>query len=203
MTPEGKIKARLDRALKGISGCYKFKPVLNGMGSPSLDYILCVRSNWVAIETKASAAHHMTPRQKETARQMREAGGTVLLVYDDKSLERAIRIISNMKPWHDRQKAREWSRANPLSKEAVRRAKLKYRHGITPEEYETILGSQGGCCFFCSRIPEEEAGGVLCVDHDHQNGRIRGLVCRVHNHALWNFGDNVPGFERALAYVRG
>jgi Recombination endonuclease VII len=62
---------------------------------------------------------------------------------------------------------------------------------------------QDGHCFFCDRTPDQERYGVLCVDHCHETGRIRGLLCITHNRSLGVFGDNEQGLLKVLAYVRG
>lgn len=46
--------------------------------------------------------------------------------------------------------------------------------GITPEQYIEMLKSQGGRCAICRREP---AKINLSVDHDHDTGKIRGLLC--------------------------
>lgn len=55
---------------------YKFMPVQNGMGAPSLDYLCCVDGLFVAIETKRPGKS-MTPRQQRTTSEIRQAGGLV------------------------------------------------------------------------------------------------------------------------------
>ncbi len=103
MTPEGKIKAMVNRALSrlvfpGVApapACYRFCPVQNGMGSPALDYYCCINGRFVAIETKARYVP-MTARQKETARIICATGGLFFLVYDDDSLSKAIATICNI-----------------------------------------------------------------------------------------------------------
>jgi hypothetical protein len=84
-----------------------------------------------------------------------------------------------------------------------REYKLKSRFNLTLKDYDRMLVAQGGTCYFCSRTPAQEPGGVLCVDHDHKTGRVRGLLCKIHNRALANFGDDVHGFWKALNYVGG
>lgn len=80
MTPEGKVKAHLDRVLNGYGDdLHVFKPVQNGMGSPALDYIICYRGQYASIETKA-ADKQFTPRQEVTADRLRLAGAAVFLV---------------------------------------------------------------------------------------------------------------------------
>lgn len=208
-TPEGRIRAKFDRALKGLEECYKFKPVQMGLGAPSLDYLFCVRSNFVAVELKRDANHKMSGRQSQTAKEIRAAGGLVLLVYDDRSIERAIRILANLKPWHERCKKiaynKAWNKSHPITAVQRREAKLKYRNGLGggQQEYKELLQKQDGHCFFCDRVPDEEAYGVLCVDHCHETHRARGLLCRQHNSALGLFGDNEAGVLKLLEYVRG
>lgn len=83
-----------------------------------------------------------------------------------------------------------------------RKHRLKRKYGITPEEYEAMLASQGGRCALCDRRPDQERYGHLSVDHCHATGRVRGLLCTVHNSAVAAFGDDETGLLRALAYVK-
>lgn len=78
MTPEGKVKSAVDKVLVGAKA-YKHKPVMNGMGAPALDYHVCHRGFYAAIETKAEGGRP-TPRQIKTMREVRDAGGSVFLI---------------------------------------------------------------------------------------------------------------------------
>lgn len=189
MTPEGRVKAKVNKALAQWANVYRFMPVPTGYGATTLDYLLCVNEHFVGIETKKPGGK-LTPRQEATAAEIRTAGGDVLVIDGDLTEFNALMNRYTERKYH-------------ITPEAGRRAKLKNRHGITPEQYDELLVKQDGHCYFCTRTPDKEPHGVLCVDHDHVTRRLRGLVCRVHNHALWNFGDNVDGFEKALAYVKG
>ena len=63
---------------------------------------------------------------------------------------------------------------------------LKRRYGITQEQYDALLRSQGGKCGICKCLPGRKR---LCVDHDHATGRIRGLLCVRCNSAVeWYVG---------------
>ena len=53
-----------------------------------------------------------------------------------------------------------------------------------------------GACEICGRIKPLDA------DHDHNTGVIRGFLCRNCNMTLGRFGDDVPGIERVLVYLR-
>lgn len=60
-------------------------------------------------------------------------------------------------------------------KEEARRVRLDSIFSITPEEYAQILAEQGGGCGICGRAPT--VGKRHAVDHDHQSGFVRGLLC--------------------------
>lgn len=80
MTPEGKVKAKVSAIIKKyVPDVYKFMPVPSGFGASSLDYILCVGSLFVAIETKAPGKK-LTPRQEQTCTEIRDAGGVVFVI---------------------------------------------------------------------------------------------------------------------------
>jgi hypothetical protein len=81
-TPEGRVKAKVSKMLKELLRTYKFMPVQNGMGSPALDYYCCINGRFVAIETKIPGKN-LTPRQQNTAKEIRAAGGIVLVIRDD------------------------------------------------------------------------------------------------------------------------
>ena len=47
---------------------------------------------------------------------------------------------------------------------------------LTVEQYDVILAYQGGVCYACHQ-PEPVKGRRLSVDHDHETGLVRGLLC--------------------------
>lgn len=53
---------------------------------------------------------------------------------------------------------------------------LMKNYGITRAEYQRLYESQKGRCFICKRS-SQPSGDALAVDHDHQTGKIRGLLC--------------------------
>lgn len=77
-TPEGKVKDVVKKVCKEL-GIYYHMPVQNGMGKPTLDFILCVDGKFVAIETKAPGKKP-TPRQELTMKEMQGAGGIAFVV---------------------------------------------------------------------------------------------------------------------------
>jgi len=93
VTPEGRVKAKVKKALDKLgTDCWRFMPVQTGYGVPALDYLLCIRGRFVAIETKAPGKR-LTALQEGTKAAMEAAGGIVLVVWDETSLEIAMKII--------------------------------------------------------------------------------------------------------------
>lgn len=100
--------------------------------------------------------------------------------------------------WCANATARRWRQSN---KDAVkireREAHLSSTYGISAEEYNNMLARQGGTCALCDTRPEDRA---LCVDHCHDTGEIRGLLCNPCNTAMERL-DHVPGWaSQAIAY---
>ena len=85
MTPEGRIKAKINKVLAQWEGVYKFMPVQQGLGATTLDYLVCVNSHFLGIEAKAPGKKP-TPRQVLTIQKIRAAGGTALVIDGDLGL---------------------------------------------------------------------------------------------------------------------
>lgn len=76
------------------------------------------------------------------------------------------------------------------------------RHNLTPSDYDALLSRQDGGCAICrSSSPRRRGRDRLVVDHDHQTGKVRGLLCHPCNLALGLFHDNPQRLVAAAAYV--
>lgn len=73
-------------------------------------------------------------------------------------------------------------------------------YGITPEQYGRLLGDQHGRCAICDQ--ECNSGRALAVDHDHDTGKVRGLLCGNCNKGLGNFKDSLYLLREAEEYLR-
>lgn len=81
-----------------------------------------------------------------------------------------------------------------------RRSMLKKKYGITLEQYDAMLAAQGGGCAIC-RTTDPGVKGVFHVDHCHDTGAVRGLLCSPCNTGLGHFKDDVERLVRAVNYV--
>lgn len=75
---------------------------------------------------------------------------------------------------------------------------LLKNYGICQSEYDNILKDQNNGCAICGVIPENES---LSVDHCHETGKVRGLLCKPCNSAIGLLGDNPSGVFKALRYL--
>lgn len=75
---------------------------------------------------------------------------------------------------------------------------LKWRYGLSLEEFRRLEAAQGGVCAICHEPPSTR----LYVDHDHVSGRIRGLLCQRCNVMLGHAKDNVLILESAITYLQ-
>lgn len=73
-------------------------------------------------------------------------------------------------------------------------------YGITAEDYEEMLARQGGKCCVCGGL---NRGRRLAVDHDHETGRVRGLLCNRCNTAIGLLREDPDLLAEALVYLVG
>ena len=69
-----------------------------------------------------------------------------------------------------------------------------------PADYDALVQRQKGVCAICLKACRR--GRRLAIDHDHESGLFRGLLCGSCNWALGLFRDDPEVLERAAAYVR-
>ena len=72
-------------------------------------------------------------------------------------------------------------------------------YGIDVPDYERILEEQGGGCYICGKKPTDRR--ALDIDHDHNTGKVRGLLCSKHNRAIGLMGDDLHILIKALEYL--
>ena len=96
-------------------------------------------------------------------------------------------------------------RAKPKTREYRRvymRVLALKRYGLTLDDFDALVSSQDGKCAICE---EELVFGVTgggAVDHDHETGKVRGLLCRLCNVGVGHFRENTRLLAKAITYLQ-
>jgi len=99
---------------------------------------------------------------------------------------------------------RAYMKANP---DRQKIQDLKRSYGITLSQYREMEQSQNFVCAICGN-PEtsfdskQQKVRSLSVDHCHNTGKVRGLLCSHCNHAIGKFKDDVSLLEKAIKYLK-
>jgi hypothetical protein len=107
---------------------------------------------------------------------------------------------ANEKKWRERhpetnrKRSREWQ-------ERFRKEKA---YGVSLEEFERLLVFQNGVCAVCRQPETATRNGKamkLAVDHHHDSGLVRGLLCTNCNNGIGRFGDDPARLRAAADYL--
>lgn len=94
---------------------------------------------------------------------------------------------------------------NPAKYLPKDRARTLRKFGESPEWYDIKMKEQRGVCALCDTVSshKHQCGKVasLAIDHDHETGKARGLLCMVCNHALHKIDKDRAWATRAVAYL--
>lgn len=97
-----------------------------------------------------------------------------------------------------KQRDHNYYKANP---DKYYEQSLKKRYGLTLEGYDKLLTLQGGKCAICQTTEPGAKRSRFMVDHDHQTGQVRGLLCHHCNVGLGYFKDSQEALKAALEYL--
>lgn len=80
---------------------------------------------------------------------------------------------------------------------------LQRKYGITRAEYDRMVERQGGVCAICGGRPSgpDVSNRRFDVDHCHDTGRVRGLLCSACNRGIGFLGDDSARLQSAIDYL--
>lgn len=96
-----------------------------------------------------------------------------------------------MREWIKTETGRRWKVAQSIKK----------RCGLTIDEYDRVYDQQKGKCRICGVQKERYAKDRLVVDHCHQTGKFRALLCGKCNCAIGMLGKDEQILQNAIAYL--
>lgn len=85
------------------------------------------------------------------------------------------------------------------NKNVKRDRHLRIKYNISLKEYNQMYKAQNYKCAICNK--PQPSKRRLAVDHDHDTGEVRGLLCVWCNRSLGQFGDNMEGINKVLKYL--
>ena len=71
--------------------------------------------------------------------------------------------------------------------------------GMTWELYQQMLSEQDSVCAICQK--PDAAGRSLAVDHNHETGEPRGLLCLSCNQLIGKIENGTVPYSRLIAYL--
>lgn len=92
-------------------------------------------------------------------------------------------------------------------RQVSRKKQLKHKYGLSQEDYQSMLEDQSFGCAICeTKNPNGATSNSdfmkhFAVDHCHDSGRVRGLLCSACNRALGFLQDSPKILSRALDYL--
>lgn len=98
--------------------------------------------------------------------------------------------------------AKKWRDANKeYNSVRQRQYQIKLKYGMTLEDYEVMFAEQGGVCKICGTDNPHNRWRVFAVDHCHDTGKIRGLLCNKCNRGMGLLDDNPDRLLAAANYL--
>ncbi len=96
--------------------------------------------------------------------------------------------------------AAAWRAKNPDKQHAT---DIKRHYKLSIEEYNSMLAAQKLGCKICGKQHDPSLKrGRLYVDHCHNSGQVRGLLCSACNSAIGYFNHDASIMRKAIAYLK-
>jgi hypothetical protein len=89
---------------------------------------------------------------------------------------------------------------NAKYKDKYRSYELRRKYGITEEDYNELLIQQNFCCAICNRHASKLKRGLF-IDHNHNTGEVRGLLCSNCNFGIANLQEDIEILNKAIEYL--
>jgi hypothetical protein len=90
---------------------------------------------------------------------------------------------------------------NGWCKRCTKDVRLLNNYSISMDEYESMLLRQKGVCAICDTPDPKGPTSKFVVDHCHDTGKIRGLLCNHCNTGLGKLGDSVESLRKVIRYL--
>jgi hypothetical protein len=111
-----------------------------------------------------------------------------------------------IKSYNAAKSRKHWASMTPAQRAAAHRSnrsfRLNQKYGLNADAYAAQLALQGGVCAICGSSDPGKGRRYFSVDHDHETGAVRGLLCAPCNRGLGLLCDDLSTVEAAARYLR-
>ena len=153
-------------------------------------------SRWPYVEDVAGLLRTNMPVGSATAKSAKRNQRLKVRLSDTPEKRRQYsQTYRDRHPERARESQRRWRERNVEVDTARWKARNWAKYGVTPEQYEQMMLDQNGVCAICN----QSCIRALAVDHDHETGVVRGLLCWKCNTGL---GRLEQYLDRAIEYAR-
>jgi hypothetical protein len=100
---------------------------------------------------------------------------------------------------------RDWRKSQNRCGLYSRLRAMRDRYGVTETAFWQMWTAQNGCCAICGcalSLGHPRQDTAVTIDHDHDSGKVRGLLCRRHNLLLGHADDKIDMLQRAIKYLQ-
>jgi hypothetical protein len=87
------------------------------------------------------------------------------------------------------------------NKDSRWKSRIKHRYGLSKEGFDKLWDANNGRCHICTTQLTVEHSGYA-IDHNHETGEVRGLLCPTCNSGLGHFKDSIGVLEAAIEYLK-
>jgi len=94
-----------------------------------------------------------------------------------------------------------WNKIQESGFSLKREQQLAKIYDLTPKEVANMEEESHGCCFICG-VHKSQLKKELFIDHNHETGQIRGLLCSNCNFMLGNAKDNIEILQKGINYLK-
>jgi nitrate/TMAO reductase-like tetraheme cytochrome c subunit len=81
-------------------------------------------------------------------------------------------------------------------------SKRQREHGMSLEEYNDLLNEQKYLCAICGTDLTQLDTREVHLDHNHETGKIRGILCGHCNLGIGHFSDDISRLQSAIDYLQ-
>jgi hypothetical protein len=102
--------------------------------------------------------------------------------------------------WMRRNKERHHARRQiPAIRQRELRMQRLRKFKLTWASVQALYEAQHGCCAICAQVFADAFSGH--IDHNHETGKVRGLLCNNCNTGLGMFGESLTSLAQAITYL--